>query len=117
MLIVLSGIVSDRSQRDGRRKVCERHETDTGNVIDVAYLADKDADVQAVMDARVAGLNEQFVAVSEANAEEALRLTLENKIRAYAASLTPAEIQTLVSATNEELGVLAKSRLMVVRGG
>ena len=56
MTIISSIIVSDVVQTgtDGRRSVLERHTTDTGEVIDVPYMAEPGTDAQATANARAA---------------------------------------------------------------
>ena len=53
LMIISSTIIEDRSQRDGRRSVTERHVDSTGSAHDVYYLAESNTDVNVAMAARV----------------------------------------------------------------
>lgn len=70
MPILASSIVEDRVQVDGRRAVREAHTDDLGQVQVVDYLAEPDADVQAVLPIRAAILDalaaERELAANEA---------------------------------------------------
>ena len=60
-MITSSEIVEDRTQRDGRRMVQERHTDHVGRVEDVFYVAEAGADVEAAMLARVPVLEQQAI--------------------------------------------------------
>lgn len=61
MAVVSSVIIEDHAQVDGRRHVRERHTTDLGDVIDVQYVAEADADVEASLAPRAAQIEAQLV--------------------------------------------------------
>lgn len=52
--------VDSQAQKDGRKYVYERHVVNTGEVLTPSYLAAAGADYTAIMNARVARLNEQL---------------------------------------------------------
>lgn len=70
MPITSSVIVEDRVQRDRRRAVREQHRDHTGVIHEVAYLAEADADVSAMLPIRAA-LIEDALAAAELAANEA----------------------------------------------
>ena len=73
MPIVLSEIVEDSVQADGRRYVRERHTDNLGRVQFVVYLAEAGANASATMTARVLDLDAALVAAElAANANEVL---------------------------------------------
>jgi uncharacterized protein YyaL (SSP411 family) len=47
--VLSSSYTVGHAQRDGRRYVSERHETDDGQVIEQSYLAATDADYEAIL--------------------------------------------------------------------
>ena len=76
MAIVLSEIVDDAPQIDGRRHVRERHTDHVGGLHYVTYLAEAETDAAAVMAGRVAQIEEQL-RQAEINANMAKCLNAE----------------------------------------
>ena len=85
MAIVTSVLVYNRVQADGRRKVREDHTDDLGRVHTIYTLIDDKADADAIMAARVAGLDAQLAAEQadrdERVAEEAANVKLDIYIK------------------------------------
>lgn len=61
MPIVLSEIIEDSHQTDGRRWITEEHTAGTGKTYRVTYLAESGTSVETVMAARVSGLDQSLV--------------------------------------------------------
>jgi len=61
MPITSSQIIEDSQQADGRRWVTEEHTAGTGKTYKVTYLAEATTDINTVMAARVAGMNQSLI--------------------------------------------------------
>ena len=54
MKIVLSRVIADDTQTDGRRAIREEHVSDDGQVVNIDYVAEAGYDAQSALTARAA---------------------------------------------------------------
>ena len=115
MTITSSEIVANDLQADGRRYIRERHTDDTGDTHDAYYLAKVGTDHNAVMLARVAGIEAQIAETEAQQAENILLESAQAKEEEYLRSRTDAERKTLFGLTDEEVAVVTATDEVAVR--
>ena len=108
-MIVRSTLIANHPQRDGRRYVTERHETDTGRIIDVEYLAEAGIDAGARMLARVPDLEVSIEAERLARIAAVLRARALRKRDTWTEAQTDLMRTTTMGLTDNEVGALRRA--------
>lgn len=72
--MIVSKIVSDTVQSDGRRKVTEKHTDDLGVVQFITYVCEKDFDIEAALQARKERIEEENLKIDLEKCVETLEL-------------------------------------------
>lgn len=115
MPIISSEIVANDLQADGRRYIRERHTDDTGAVHGAYYLAGVGTDHNAVMLARVAGIEAQLAETAAYAVERILLDSAQAKEEEYLRNVSDAERVTLFGQTEEEIAVVTATDDVTVR--
>lgn len=109
-MIVSSVLRHKDIQPDGRYSVFEEHTTHDGRILYVNYMAEKNADVQQVMEDRVSGLEAQLAVEDLVKKESEDYEEFTKKRDTYLEGLGDSTLKQTLALTDDELEAKNKYR-------